>query len=387
VKRLADHKESRSRKRRKYERPDGRFARKVTIGREAGKQIQVTVYGATRAEMDAKYEALRREVTQNGVPDLTRVTLEEHLRTWLAAKEHTVKHAVYLDYRYHVEHYIIPRLGGKLLRKLTSSDVERALLDIASFAPASAAKCRARLVNALEKAVAFHLVPRNVAKPVSAPRRVRREIEFWTPAEVRCFLAFTRQARFHAAFVVALGTGMRMGEILGLQWADVGERIITVRRNVTQAYGKRSVSTPKTEAGWRRVPYGSEVAAALREHGERYGRSPERYIFGTHAGGAMHPKNFGREYRKLVARLNTQAKARGEKGVKPLHFHGLRHTFASLAVADGMDVRTLGVILGHRRPSMTLDIYSHFFESRREGSALSLMAALDKAEGSDEGSK
>jgi integrase len=369
---------------RKYKRADKRFSRKLTIGYTAtGKQIQRSVYGSTASEANEKLHELKRQLSEGRLTEPSKITLEAYLRGWLADRKGSVRESTHHFYTYDVEHYLIPRVGKYYLNRFTPAQAQAAITEIATdCGPRVAQKARTRLVTALERAVAFNLVARNVARVTEVPKAPEREKGYWQPHEVEAFLEFTSGRRWHNAYLVALGTGLRISEILGLRWGDVGEEELTVRNGVVIAQSHVVIGPPKTKAGMRVVPIGEAVAEAFEAQAELAGgRNPEHYVFGTLAGGPQHPTNFAHDFTDDVAA------AVAAKKCKRITFHGLRHTYASLQIADGIDVQTLATILGHARPSITLDTYTHFFEARRKRSGLDLRGVLQRLKGSSQGSK
>ena len=170
---------------------------------------------------------------------------------------------------------------------------------------------------------------------------------------------------FSTAVLLALMTGMRQGEICALRWQDV-DRIgkkIRITHALSRANGTFVLASPKTESSVRTIPYGSELAHVLNgrlkvmhDSREKMGLDWDEglYVVGDLiAGGWKSPMALGQEWRAFV----RVAKLVGTQGVAP-RFHDLRHTFATLAISSGLDVKTVSAILGHSNAAMTLNVYA-----------------------------
>jgi integrase len=308
-----------SEKRRPYQLADGRYRVKATVRTVDGHQTQRAFYGATLAEAKRKRSDWQRDEAARAV-EPTRITVAQYLDRWYASVEAPLKPATRHRYRYEIEHYIKPALGPQPLQKLTAGDLEEFITglhrnDAGELRLRTASRVRLRLLSALERAVKLGLIPRNPMRAVEPVKVPQREIEYWQPEDLRRFLTATRGRRWYPMYVVAVGTGLRRGELLALKWADVSASSLTVRGSNVEAGGKRSLGTPKTRAGQRRVPFGSSVAAAFQEVADRDGRDGERFVFGLHDGRMIHPTNFSRYWRTDVKR----------SGVPYMHFHVARH--------------------------------------------------------------
>ena len=213
------------------------------------------------------------------------------------------------------------------------------------------------------------------------PRTRKAEIQVWTPAQAARFLEVTAGHRLHPLFTLALSTGMRRGELLGLEWGDVdlggagGE--LTVRHNLVQDdAGHYVVGAPKTEAGHRRLLLPADVTAVLADHRSsetRTGVSPEGRtpVFTTAERAHLCPRNLRRTYRQLMAQAQ----------VPRIRFHDLRHICASLLIRQGVPAKLVADRLGHTDPAFTLRVYTHLFDDQRAAAALPMhqLLGLDRS--------
>jgi len=250
-----------------FERANGTWAGEVTVGYdENGKQKRKTVYGKTQAEVLAKVAEIKQQLATGTFSD-TKLTVKEYLETWLKEKERQVKARTAHDYRYNLEKYITPRIGRVKLDKLTPLQIQRLLSEIAdAVSPDRANKCRRELLGALKQAVQWGLIPRNPVDAVAPLKHDRREMALWTAQEAARFLGTARGHRLYAFFYLAMSTGLRSGELLGLRWEDVqGDKLI-IRQNFVKVGNKLVVETPKTKRGRRIVAISPDVTDLLELH-------------------------------------------------------------------------------------------------------------------------
>lgn len=293
--------------------------------------------------------------------------------------------------------YIAPALGEKKLQKLTPADGRRFFSGLRSLkdpkeplGQVSQRQIHQFLKQAFQDALRDEIVTRNVFD-VARPERVRRqvdegeEIDAYTPAEAQAFVqaAEANPKAWWAAF--ALATGLRRGEICGLRWVDVDwERAtVNVRENVVEDAGKLRVEAPKTAGSRRTVylaPYALKLLRKQQEHqrlmpevlaaGKLRGHAGERKrlwedsgrIWTNSTGGLMAPGNLRRT-------MESTYKA---AGIRPLNVHGLRHTYASLALAAGVPLEVVSKQLGHTDPAFTLRVYRTVFGDERAKWAVDL---------------
>lgn len=359
------------------ERPNGTWAGQVTTGyTEEGKQKRKTVYGKSQAEALAKLAEIKQQLATGTFSD-TKLTLKEYLETWLKEKERQVKARTAHDYRYNLEKYIYPNIGRTKLEKLTPSHVQRFLSEIAdAVSPDRANKCRRELLGAFKQAVRWGLIPRNPVDAVAPLKHERREMVLWTGIQAAAFLDTARAHRLYAFFYLAMSTGLRSGELLGLRWQDVQGDKLTIRQNFVKVGSKTIIETPKTKRGKRVVAISPDVLETLdahraRQDAERLPSWPDNgLVFVSEVGTPLNPDNL----RRLRNRLMDDAQ------VPRIRLHDLRHLHASMAIKGGMDAKVLADRLGHARASFTLDVYTHLFDEQRANSAVSLLDFLPKGD-------
>jgi integrase len=226
------------------------------------------------------------------------------------------------------------------------------------------------LHRALKQAVKWNLVPRNVCDAVDPPRVSKKEMKVYGPEEVRWLLEVAQGHRLETLFVLAVSTGLRQGELFGLQWEDIDLQTgtIFVQRQLEEDNGKLRLTEPKSAKGRRRIDLPAFAVDSLWKHKARMlaeGRLACPVFCDTH-GGWLRKSNFLRnEFRPLIEKANEKAiKEATEKGTVPvllpvIRFHDLRHSHATLLLSQGVHPKVVQERLGHSQISLTLDTYSH----------------------------
>ncbi len=283
-------------------RKDGRWRGVATVGyTPEGKQKRRTVYGKTQQEAREKLHALNQQLAQ-GTLSNTKLTVGAFLEQWLEEKGRTIKATTLHEYQSCVRKCIAPRVGRTRLDKLTPMRVQRLISEIADASKgkgvATANKCRIVLQSAYKQAIRWKLVSVNPVEAVDPLPTVKRDMKLWTPQEAARFLDTARPHRLYALFYLAMSTGMRRGELLGLRWQDIEGDTITVRQNLVKVGRAVKLQTPKTAKGYRRIPVTVDVLDAL-EHHRTLQRSETAFmgeawhdsglVFITETGEPLHP--------------------------------------------------------------------------------------------------
>lgn len=361
-----------------YQRRDGRWTAAVTV---PGTGKRRYVYGATRREVREQLTKLMADI-QRGIPvHADKQTVQEYLDAWLEhSKRGKVRPTTYTRISGIVRNHINPRIGHTRLQALTPQQVEQLLNDAraAGLSSRTVQYLHAVLRNALNQAVRWGLVPRNVASLVRPPQAVHQPIQPWTAEQARQFIATVRDERLEALYVLALTTGLRQGEVLGLRWEDIDldAGALTVNGQLQKFDRKLHWVPTKTAKSKRTIVIPAVALTSLRAHHDRQrlktarGQQPKGYVFTTRDGKPLMARNVYRRFLELSA----------QAGLPRIRFHDLRHTAATLMLAQGVDPRTIMEILGHSQISLTLNTYSHVLDSMKQSAAHRLNALLDDQE-------
>jgi integrase len=346
-----------------YERKDGRFAGVVNVGYRNGKRVRKNVYGETRGEVQEQLKKLLRE-QQLGLPvAVERQTVKHFLTNWL---ENTAKPRLrpksFVSYKQLTEHHLVPTIGKIELAKLTPQDVQELLNEMVKkgLSARTAQYVRAVLRRALNQALKWGLVARNVAALVDPPRILRHEVQPFAVEEIKKLLGLFEQNRLGALYLLALTHGLRQGEALGLRWEDVDlkKKELRVRQTLQWVDGEWQFVEPKTKQSRRGFALTEQIVKALRKH--RKAQLEERLlaggewneyglVFTTRTGKPLDGVNVTRDFKRLLKR--------GKLPVR--RFHDLRHTTASLLLYQKVHPRVVMDLLGHSEIRVTMDLYSH----------------------------
>lgn len=372
----------------------GMFRGSITVQIDGlGKIKRKYVTGKTKGEVMRKVQHLKRLKEENALVDPSRMTIKEFMVVWQQDTGTDLKDSTKQKRQDIIDHYVLPHLGLRHIQKLTPLDVQQWQTTLLQqrhkpstkkrkpgdpppepgklLSPATVAGAMTLLGTAMKHALQLGLIYRN---PVEAVKRVKipkRDLKVWEPSEVQRLIAAITDDRLYGLVYLALTTGMRRGELCGLHWTDIQRGVITVRHNCVIVGNRAVISTPKTEAGRRRIPLPPDTLEALKLHRTR--QALERttagddwlesgLVFTTTLGTLYHPRNLLRDWYALL----DQAQ------VRRIRIHDIRHTYASLAIYQGLDPKALADRLGHSRASLTLDVYGHVFEEQREKAALTL---------------
>lgn len=246
------------------------YSKTVNLDRDpvTGKRRQTRLSAKSVKELRRQWIELQSQRQRGDYVEPTKATVAEYLPNWLDAIKATIRPASHDRYARICRGQIIPALGSVPLAKLTPLHVQDwyAGLLTGGRAPATVALYHSVLHRALAQAVKWHMLARNVCDAVDAPREDNPEMQTWTAAQARDFLAATADDPLAAIWQLAIYTGMRRGEMLALRWADVDlERgQLAVRRNLTRGADGLVFGEPKTNAGRRSVALQAPVVVALR---------------------------------------------------------------------------------------------------------------------------
>ena len=348
------------------QRKDGRWEGRVVIGYdEKGLPRTKNVLAKTKRECQEKLKQLRETVTG---PRTEKVRPEMPFGEWLDFWYQNyvklqIRPTTQANYEAKIYQHIIPELGKIPLNQLAQKDLQQfyarmktggRLIRTEQFGKGLSdsmvrglhAACR----SALEKAVQEGLIRTNPAVGCKLPPKRGREMQVLGREELQRFLIQAQAEGYFELFLLDLCTGLRRGELLALQWDDLDFKTgtLTVNKQVYEVKGRLQVSVPKTRASIRRLVLPPGVVEVLRAYRETV---DSRWMFPSPVKEDV-PMTPGAVRRRLQIILERA-------GCKKIRFHDLRHTFATLSLENGMDVKTLSAMLGHVSAATTLDIYTH----------------------------
>ncbi len=373
-------------------RDDGRWEGRIVVGHKAnGDPIFRHVYAKTQKALTEKLHQSIECYQDVELTEDSRMTLGEWLDRWLAEyKDGTIRPGTLESYRNYIENYIKPQLGGKQVSLITTQDVQRMYRRLKNggrvredaegskrLSDSTVRHIHTMLHGAMKAAVQAHIIPKNPTENATAPKSNYKPMQVLSEQELDTFLqAVQKDDIWRDFFYTELMTGLRRGEICALMWRDFDAKAGTLgisRTLHSKGQGIYALGDTKTSQGNRTIILPESVAALLRA---RKKASISQWIFPQPASPEL-PMNPGTAYRRLKTLLE-------EAGLPSIRFHDLRHTFATLALQNGMDVKTLSAMLGHVSAATTLDIYTHSTSDMQHAAARKIDCGIGKAELPDE---
>jgi integrase len=370
------------------QRPDGVWRGRIMVGSQAdGTPDRRSVTAATRGEVQKKLRELKRQAEGGLLVDRAkRETLAAFLDRWLDGAKASVRATTHARYVQLLHAHVFPTLGRKPLESLRPDDVQRLYADLlqkavggrngrrvslrspagvggATLSPGTVHHVHVVLHIALEKAVKWGYVPRNVCDVVDAPRVQQREMHPPTAVDVAALLDAAGADPLLTLWTLAAYTGARQGELLGLQWSDLDldAGALTIQRTLLQTTrgGIPAYAPPKTAKSRRTIALPEEAVDALRQHrqqqladrltlGSDY--AGNNLVFATALGTPLLHSNVHRSFKAALTRAGL---------AQTVRFHDLRHAHATSLRAGGIDLKTVSERLGHSNIGITGDLYTH----------------------------
>ena len=360
-------------------RKDGRWEGRYTAGYdpESGKRIIKNVLGKTQAEVKEKLKTAISESQKLDVSKSGTYTVASWVRTWYEVyAEPRIRPNTKAYYTNYIENHIIPGIGSIPLDKLTTIQIQRFYNNLQksgrvqrkNFPPLKDASLSPRVVrgvhtllhNCLEQAVAERLILTNPAQGCKLPQLEKKEMKILPQEKIGLYLAEAEKRGLLAAFYLELTTGLRRGELLALQWTDldVESKTLSITKQVNRINGELVVSPPKTRNSVRTLALPQQAVDLLIAEHKKHPRNP--YLFPSPKTGTMYdPDAFRRTHDKILKAI----------GAEHIRFHDLRHTFATLSLKSGVDVKTLSGALGHYSAGFTLNTYTHATAQMKQDAA------------------
>lgn len=349
----------------------------VDIGRNhRNKRIQKWFSGYERkkdAEKDLPKIIAKLE---KGYTDPADTTVEEYLNEWLERKKNTVAHGTYTHYESYIRNHIIPGIGHWKISKLEGHHVESFVDEV--NAKDISQRTKKHIFRILSSALLRGKkqgIKEHIMEDIEAPRVERKEIEYWTLEEMQTFLQHLNSKNHSMPFILALATGMRKGEVMGMRWpmVDFENNTISVTNQLKQDGEKEWILSPqlKTKTSYRTIKMDEDTMKLLKQHKKQQEKDKLKagpdyedmdLVCATSTGGPIKPS-----YLQTVFKRTCK-----KSGVKKISFHGLRHTHATLLLMDGIHPKIVQERLGHRSIQTTLDTYSHIIPGIQEVAATSI---------------
>jgi len=359
-------------------RSDGRWEGRYTAGYDpdTGKRIIKNVLGKTQAEVREKLKLAVEDSQKVDASKDRNLTVGQWATLWFEnyAKP-SIRESTAEYYRNYIEKHIIPRIGKIKLSKLTTLDIQKFYnttrksgkvqryeeMEDLRLSSKTVRGLHAMLRQCLEQAVTERLIPFNPTANCKLPPKEKKEMQIIPPEKLGDYLRAASDHGVLPMFYLELTSGLRRGELLALLWTDlnVKEKCLTVSKSVSRGKGELRVTEPKTKNSIRTVYIDDTAIRLLVEDHKKHPNNP--YLFPSPVTGGMYgPDCVGRIHKKLLERAGIEEHVR---------FHDLRRTFATMALQNGIDPKTVSGMLGHYSAEFTLDIYTNVTKEMQKEAA------------------
>ncbi len=340
-----------------YQRKDGLWCAQVSLN---GRRL--TKYGKSQADCREWIKATLERIEGGLTFESTKITLEQFMRTWLGSKALSVRPWTAQGYRGTAERDILPTLGKLRLQQIQPNHLKGLYARLSDEGKGARMIQLAHVVlhAALSQAVKEGILGRNPADAVERPRVERREVQILNEEQAQQFLIAAAGSPFETLFYLALATGMRKGELLGLKWSDLDAEkgVLLVQRQLQEISGRFALQPPKTKAGRRKIQLGPETLKRLEAQRAKQAAlqvangnpwTEDSLMFTNSLGTFLDDSKVSKEFKKVLKKA----------GLPSIRFHDLRHTSISFLLEMGTPVNTVQQRSGHSKASVTTDIYGH----------------------------
>ena len=351
-----------------YQLPSGSWRAQIYIN---GHRISKTKKSKKEAQLWLRATLIKTVSGYTGIG--SNIPFKDFLEEWLEIKKSTVKEKTWSLYESTIRIHISPSLGNLRLKDLDPKHIQGLYLTKVKNGTGTRIinVIHSIINNSLNKAVKLGRIQNNPARVVSPPKYTSPEMDFYTEHEITQLLLAVKGTSIDALIHLALTTGLRQSEILGLKWSDVDwdRNTISIRRQLRRKHKKPNYfSSLKTKSGIRTISVGINTMQKIREHyqiqKEKRDRDRQEWednglLFPTSVGTPMGQDNLYRRFKAIIR----------SSGLRDIRFHDLRHTAASLMLNHGISPLIVAKRLGHSKVSITLDTYGHLLPGMQQESA------------------
>ena len=357
-------------------RKDGRWEGRFTAGHDpsTGKQVIKSVLGKTQAEVKEKLKKAMEDTKKVDFTKTGKYTVGIWMDEWFEnVAKIKVRASSHQTYKGYIDNHIKPNIGNIPIEKLTTMDLQkfyRKLLTKGRIErieskdqPKGLSAKTVRNINqaissAMDFAVAQKIISENPCKAVALPKLEHKEMQTIPAEQLQAFLQEAKATGVYEMYYIELATGLRRGELLGLKWQDIDWKngLIKVRRQVARVDGQINEAPLKTKNSYRTVTISQQAIEVLKAQKKK---TNDTYVFPSPNGGPISPDSVNNMLKRVLARA----------GIPKVRFHDLRHTFATIALQNGVDIKTVSGMLGHFSAGFTLDTYAHVTTSAQKEAA------------------
>lgn len=368
-------------------RSDGRWEGRYTAGRnpETGKPVYKNVLGKTQAEVKAKLKAAIESSADIDVMKAEQYTTGQWMDVWFEnCAKIKVRPSSHQTYRGYIDNHIKPNIGDIPLGKLSSLHLQKLYkkllaggrverIEAKGQSKGLSAKTVRNINQVISSAMDFarnqKLISSNPTDGCALPKLEHKEMKTLPVEQLTSFLREAKESGVFELYYIELATGLRRGELLGLKWEDIdlAQGSLRVQRQIARINGEVIEGPLKTKNAYRTLPLSADAVGVLQEQRKKGGSSP--YVFPSPTGGPISPDSVLHMLHRVLKRA----------GLSKVRFHDLRHTFATLALQNGVDIKTVSGMLGHYSAGFTLDTYTHVTTSAKKEAANTMGSILSGA--------
>ena len=362
-------------------RKDGRWEGKYTAGCDllTGKSIIKSVYAKTKKECAVK---MAKAIQDNKTPYFKYgkgqddCTVAEWCRVWFETYEkQTLRISTQEGYQNVIENHIIPFIGNIKLKRLNSVQIQTMYNHLKEdgklnshgehlhepLSGSSVQHIHMVLSSAMKQAVKERIIASNPCDNCKVPKRDKKEMKIIPPNKIGDYLEKSKEFGVYTMFCLELSSGLRKGELLALTWddIDVESQMITVNKQLSRNKGQLLITEPKTANSIRRIAISDTLVKLLIDEHNKHQDNPVMFVC-PRTNSYWSPDSIGRIHKKILRAADISDEIR---------FHDLRHTFATVAIQNGVDVKTVSSMLGHYSSAFTIDTYTHVTDQMQRGAA------------------
>ena len=350
---------------------------------EAGKPIYKNVLGRTQGEANPKAaieEIKGLDVTMMG-KYIVGAWMDKWFKNYAKIKVRSSSHHAYQGY---IDNHIKPDIGEVPLEKLTSLELQKLYKKLLNsgridrveskyqakgLSPKTVRNIHQIIASAMKLAKEQRLIAADPTEGCALPKLEHREMKTLSVEQLTSFLREAKDSGVFEMYYVELATGLRRGELLGLKWEDIDleKGNLRVKRQIARINGEVVEAPLKTKNAYRTLPLAEDTIQVLKQQRKKVGSSP--WVFPSPTGGPISPDSVLHMLHRVLKRA----------GLPRVRFHDLRHTFAMLALQNGVDIKTVSGMLGHFSAGFTLDTYAHVTTSAKREAAKTMGNILSGA--------
>lgn len=379
-----------------WRRKDGIWEGAFVIGidEETDKKIRKSVIAPTQEECQKKLRKLIREIRKEqnmhkpkSTAERKGITLGEWIDKWynLYCKP-SIRSSTAATYEACIYTHVVPKIGDWELTKITTGNLDKYIADLLENGKVKddgrgrglsnevVRKTHSLIQSALDRAVAEGLISNNPARKCEVPSRKNQKVDILTKDEMKRVLIQAKEDGCYELLLLDLTTGLRRGELLGLKWEDIdfNARELSVKREAVLIKGKLSITPLKTRSAYRTIIMPNSICEMLKRYKETI---DSEWVFPSPVKDDMprDPSAVRKKLSNVLERANC----------KHVRFHALRHTFATMALQYGLDIKTLSSTIGHASVDVTIDTYSHVTDNMMAKAAARIDFTMGRNKGKE----